>query len=129
MVLITSSLDPARILLFNMTIEAQGKARTASALLVAGVVLAIPVGVDLVGGPQLNLLCINLDVFSFVGRHERAEPRRPRGDDRVGVVPRLLLQGVESRSKDGSASPDWLQLTPIPPTHSWISPRPTPPRS
>ncbi|MGD8682767.1 MAG: hypothetical protein PVG27_02375 [Chloroflexota bacterium] len=114
MVLITSPPDPAKILLLNTTIEAQGKARTASALLVARVVLAIPIGAALVGGPLLNLLGINLDAFSFVGRHERAEPRRPRGDDRVGVVPRLLAQGVESRSKDGSASPTGGSSRPYP---------------
>ena len=45
----------------------QGKARTASALLVAGVVLAIPFGAALVGGPLLNLLGIILDALSFVG--------------------------------------------------------------
>ena len=51
MVLITAPPDPAKILLFNTTIEQQGKARTASALLVAGVVLGILVGAALVGGP------------------------------------------------------------------------------
>ena len=53
--------------MFNTTIEQQGKARTASALLVAGVVLGILVGAALVGGPLLNLLGINLNAFSFVG--------------------------------------------------------------
>jgi len=67
MVLITAPPDPAKILLFNTTIEQQGKARTASALLVAGVVLGILVGAALVGGPLLNLLGINLNAFSFVG--------------------------------------------------------------
>ena len=67
MVLITAPPDPAKILLFNTTIEAQGKARTASALLVAGVVLVILAGAALIGGPLLNLLGINLDAFSFVG--------------------------------------------------------------
>ena len=65
--LITAPPDPAKILLFNTTIETQGKARTASALLVAGVVLAILAGAAAVGGPLLNLLGINLDAFSFVG--------------------------------------------------------------
>ena len=67
MVIITTPPDPAKILLFNTTIEAQGKARTASALLVAGVVLVILAGAALIGGPLLNLLGINLDAFSFVG--------------------------------------------------------------
>jgi len=67
MVLISSPPDPVKILLFNSTIEQQGRARTASALLVAGVVLAILVGSALIGGPLLNLLGINLDAFSFVG--------------------------------------------------------------
>lgn len=67
MVLITAPPDPAKILLFNTTIESQGRARTASALLVAGVVLAILAGAALIGGPLLNLLGINLDAFSFVG--------------------------------------------------------------
>ena len=67
LVLITAPPDPAKILLFNTTIEQQGRARTASALLVAGVVLAILVGSAAVGGPVLNFLGINLDAFSFVG--------------------------------------------------------------
>ncbi len=67
MVLITAPPDPAKILLFNSTIAQQGKTRTAAALLVAGVVLAILAGAALVGGPLLNLLGINLDAFSFVG--------------------------------------------------------------
>jgi multiple antibiotic resistance protein len=67
MVLITFPPDPAKILLFNTTIAQQGKARTASALLVAGVVLGILVGAALVGGPLLSLLGINVHAFSFVG--------------------------------------------------------------
>ena len=67
MVLITSPPDPAKILLFNSTIAAQGRERQAAALFVAIVVLAILVGASLIGGPLLNLLGINLDAFSFVG--------------------------------------------------------------
>ena len=67
MVLITTPPDPAKILLFNSTIVAQGRERQAAALFVAIVVLAILVGASLVGGPLLNLLGINLDAFSFVG--------------------------------------------------------------
>lgn len=67
MVLITSPPDPAKLLLFNSTIASQGRARTASAILVAVVVLVILGGSALVGGPLLNLLGINLDAFSFVG--------------------------------------------------------------
>ncbi len=67
MVLITAPPDPAKVLLFNTTIAQQGRARTASALLVAGVVLIILAGSAAIGGPLLNLMGINLDAFSFVG--------------------------------------------------------------
>ena len=67
MLLITFPPDPAKILLFNTVIEKQGKARTASALLVAGVVLVILVGATFFGRTLLDLMGINLDAFSAVG--------------------------------------------------------------
>jgi multiple antibiotic resistance protein len=67
MLMITFPPDPAKILLFNMTIERQGKARTPSALFVALVVLAVLVGAALLGRQLLQLLGINLDAFSVVG--------------------------------------------------------------
>jgi multiple antibiotic resistance protein len=67
MLMITFPPDPAKILLFNTTIERQGKARTSSALFVALVVLAVLVGAALFGRQLLQLLGINLDAFSVVG--------------------------------------------------------------
>ena len=67
MLMITFPPDPAKIVLFNTTIARQGAARTPSALLVAGVVLAILVGATLFGRQLLQLLGINLDAFSVVG--------------------------------------------------------------
>ena len=90
MVIITTPPDPAKILLFNTTIEAQGKARTASALLVAGVVLVILAGAALIGGPVLNLLGINLDAFSFVG-----------GLIIFGMGVEMLYGGAPSRAQGG----------------------------
>jgi multiple antibiotic resistance protein len=90
MVLITAPPDPAKILLFNTTIEQQGKARTGAALLVAGVVLAILVGAAAVGGPLLNLLGINLDAFSFVG-----------GLIIFGMGIEMLYGGAPSRAQGG----------------------------
>ena len=67
MLMITFPPDPAKILLFNTTIERQGKARTSSALFVALVVLAVLVGSAVFGRQLLQLLGINLDAFSVVG--------------------------------------------------------------
>ena len=67
MLMITFPPDPAKILLFNTTIERQGKARTSSALFVALVVLAVLVGAALFGRQLLQLLGINLNAFSVVG--------------------------------------------------------------
>lgn len=67
MIVITAPIDPAKIVFFNTTIARQGKARTASAVFVAGVVLAILVGSALVGKELLELIGINLDAFSVVG--------------------------------------------------------------
>jgi len=67
MLLITFPPDPAKIVLFNSVIEKQGRARTASAVLVAGVVLVILVGATFFGRALLNLMGINLDAFSAVG--------------------------------------------------------------
>ena len=67
MLMITFPPDPAKILLFNTTIERQGKARTPSALFVSLTVLAVLVGAALFGRELLQLLGINLDAFSVVG--------------------------------------------------------------
>ena len=90
LVLITAPPDPAKILLFNTTIAEQGRARTASALLVAGVVLVILVGAAAIGGPLLNLLGINLDAFSFVG-----------GLIIFGMGVEMLYGGAPSRAQGG----------------------------
>ncbi len=67
MIVITSPPDPAKILLFNTTIEQQDRPRTQSALFVATVVFGILIGAALIGRPVLSLLGINLDAFQVVG--------------------------------------------------------------
>ncbi len=67
MFMITSPIDPVKILFFNTTIERQGRQRAPAALFVATVVLAILAGAALVGRQLLDLLGINLDAFSVVG--------------------------------------------------------------
>ncbi len=67
MFVITAPVDPAKILFFNTTIERDGKQRPTSALLVAGVVFGILVGVAFVGRELLELLGIDLDAFRVVG--------------------------------------------------------------
>ncbi len=67
MLMITFPIDPVKILFFNTAIEGGGKGRRASALFVAGVVLAILVVSALIGRQLLELLGVNLDAFSVVG--------------------------------------------------------------
>ncbi len=90
MIVITAPPDPAKIVFFNTTIERQGKARTASALFVSGVVLGILVGAALVGKEFLELLGINLDAFSVVG-----------GLVIAGMGFEMLYGGVPSKAQGG----------------------------
>ena len=90
LLLITFPPDPAKILLFNTTIERDQKGRTQSALRVAGVVLGILVGSALFGRQLLELLGINLDAFSAVG-----------GLIIFGMGAEMLYGGAPSRTQGG----------------------------
>ena len=90
MVVITAPPDPAKILLFNSTIERQGRNRSAAAWLVAGIVFGILAVSALVGRELLELLGINLDAFSVVG-----------GLVIAGMGLEMLYGGAPSRAQGG----------------------------
>ena len=88
MLMITFPPDPAKILLFNTTIEQQGKARTPSAMFVSLVVLAVLVGAALFGRQLLQLLGINLDRGACT--HPGTAARHDRCSDGAGRAQEVL---------------------------------------
>ena len=88
MLLITLPFNPPNVLFFNTAIERERKARAASALLVAFVVLVVLVGAAIVGREFLELMGINLDAFSVVG-----------GLIIVGMGAEMLYGGLPSKAQ------------------------------
>lgn len=67
MVVITSAMDPIKILFFNEAITSPPRSRSRSAAVVAFNVALVLGGTALVGRQFLDLLGINLDAFATVG--------------------------------------------------------------
>lgn len=67
MVVITTPMDPVKVLFFNQAIEDPPRKRTLAAARVAFYVFVILGGTALLGQQALNLMGIDLDAFSVVG--------------------------------------------------------------